>query len=188
MITGYFRKRSFHEAGHAAEAIFLAVPFKAITIQSQAESLGRAVFAVRPKWALPDSPGFNEGRARVWIEKTTRVAFAGQIAAAIHAGWIPAHYSRESDYGRTFDNAVTICSSEDECSAWLNWLFIRSRDQLLLPAIWSGVGALAETLMRGGIVSAADAQKIFDAAIAESNRGALDRSNRKDRSATGGHE
>jgi len=84
------------------------------------------------KWAIPYTAEFNEPRARGWFEKRTQVSLAGQIAETIHAGRRPARryfYAHDNDHA--FDNATAICGSDDEWYAWLNWLLIRTRDQLI---------------------------------------------------------
>jgi hypothetical protein len=111
------KKTAFHEAGHAVEAFMLDVPFRSVTIR-------------------PD-----------WLMKRTQISLAGQIAEALHAGRRPARYSHAADDDNAVNRAVAMCSSTDECSAWINWLFIRTRNRLSLRHIWHAVEVLAASLI-----------------------------------------
>ena len=160
------RNTAFHEAGHAVEAFMLGVPFRSVTIKAAAESLGMVRFHRWPKWVIPNTAEFNERRARAWLEKQAQISFAGQIAETIHTGRRPARrYFHARDNDHAFDNATVVCGSDDECSAWLDWLFIRTRDQLSQQLVWNAVEALAEELMKWERVSGARARKLIRNAL-----------------------
>jgi hypothetical protein len=117
-----------------------------------------------PEWAVPDTEEFNQDRARAWFEKVAQVSLAGQIGEAKHAGRRPAHYSHRSDDDQVFDMALEICGSNDECSAWMELIFIRARNQL--GNFWPAVEALALELMERETIPEAQARKIiFDAML-----------------------
>ena len=59
-----------------------------------------------------------------------------------------------------------MCGFE-KCSAWINLLFIQTRNRLDLPAIWRAVEALADELMKSETISGAAARKIIRKAIAQ---------------------
>ncbi len=75
------------------------------------------------------------------------IALAGQIGEAIHAGSRPRRYSHAADDDHAVDIAMEINGSAEQCSAWLNWLFIATRDRLSDPIVWRAVKALAEELL-----------------------------------------
>ena len=68
--------------------------------------------------------------ARAWFEKMGQINLAGQIAEARHAGRRPTRYSNITDNEQTSNYAMEICSSDEECSTWMNLLFIRARNRL----------------------------------------------------------
>src|SRR5712692_11544369 len=81
------------------------------------------------------------------------------------SGWRPARYSHARDDDHAVDNAMAILGPDEECSAWLNWLIIRSHNQLTLPAVWRAAEELAkEELMQRETIKGVEARKIIDAA------------------------
>jgi hypothetical protein len=42
---------------------------------------------------------------------------------------------------------IEISGSDEEASAWINWLFIRTRNMLGLPFVWAAVETLGRELM-----------------------------------------
>src|ERR1019366_4190703 len=88
-----------------------------------------------------------------WLENRTRASLAGQIAEAIHAGRRPAHYSHSADDDHAVNIAMEVCGSAEQCSAWLKWLFVATRDHLSLQHVWPAVEALAAELMRRETIS-----------------------------------
>jgi hypothetical protein len=94
------------------------------------------------------------------------VSLAGQIAEALHARRRPARYSHAADDDNAVDYATEVCGSAEECSAWINWLFIRTRNHLQLGHIWLAVEFLAEELMKRKTIRSADARDIIRGAFA----------------------
>jgi ATP-dependent Zn protease len=154
-------KTAFHEAGHAVVSFMLDVPFRSVTIRPDADLLGCVLFQEWPQWAIPDSGRYDERRATEWLTRRTQISLAGQIAETLHAGRRPAKFSHSADDHDVFENAMTICSSEEECSAWLNWLFIRTRSSLAVPDVWCAVEALAEELLKQETISGVEARNII---------------------------
>ena len=48
---------------------------------------------------------------------------------------------------------MEVCGSAEQCSAWLKWLFVATRDHLSLQHVWPAVEALAAELMRRETIS-----------------------------------
>lgn len=160
------RNTAIHESVHAVEAFMLGVRFRSVTIRADGESLGHVMLQKWPKWAVPDTAEYHEGRARAWFEKRIRISQAGQIAEAIHAGRRPSRHSHASDDAVAVHLAVEMCGSEEECSAWLNLLFIRTRNQLSSnPFPWVAVEALAQELLKRQTLTGAEAREIIRNAI-----------------------
>lgn len=163
---GALQNTAFHESGHAVVACMLGVRFELVSIKPNQErgSLGCIMLHKRPKWAVPDTEQYNQDRARSWFEKLAQTSLAGQIAEAKHAGRRPAHYSHQNDRDQVFDMAMEICGTEEECSAWMELIFIRARNQL--GNFWPAVEAVAQELMERETIPEAQARKIiFDAML-----------------------
>ena len=59
---------------------------------------------------------------------------------------------------------MEVCGSEEQCSAWLKWLFVATRDHLSLQHVWPAVEALAAELMRRETISGPEARRIINVA------------------------
>jgi hypothetical protein len=59
--------------------------------------------------------------------------------------------------------AVEICGSDEECSAWMELIFIRARNQL--GNFWPAVEALAEELLKRDTITGAEARQIIPDAM-----------------------
>jgi hypothetical protein len=151
---------AFHESGHAVVAFMLGVSFRSVTIRADAEteSLGMVMLRDSPKWAIPDTEAYSDRCARAWFERTTQISLAGQISEAVRAGRRPARYSHSSDNDHAVDRAIEISASDEEASAWINWLFIRTRNMLGLPFVWAAVVALGRELMERETITGAAAR------------------------------
>jgi hypothetical protein len=131
-----------------------------VTIKADSESLGKVIFRKWPKWVVHDSQGYNERRSRAWFENRTQISLAGQIAEAIHAGRHQVRYSHATDDDDAADCAMGMCSTDEECTAWLNWLFIWTRNLLEMPRVWNAVEALAEESMKQETILDAEVRNI----------------------------
>jgi hypothetical protein len=118
-----------------------------------------------PKWAIPNTVEFNERRAHAWFENSVQISLAGQIAEALHAGRSPVRASHKTDYDQAFNIATQVCGSDEECSAWLKLLFIRTRERLRQPWVWQAVEALAEELIKREAIPGAEAREIISQAL-----------------------
>jgi len=69
-----------------------------------------------------------------------------------------------SDLSWICDLAEVICGSEDETTAYIEWLRQRTLVLLETPAVWACVEALASALLEHKTLSAQRARRIFWAA------------------------
>jgi hypothetical protein len=137
-------KTAYHEAGHAVAAFYMKSSFCYITIEPDEESLGHVMFK---KYRDSFNPEIDSDRIiRKPLEKAIIIAFAGAIAEQIFSGQKnPTGTSR--DFRSAVDDATYLCGNLEETEAYINWLWIRTKNMIRQPAKWCSVKRLAEELL-----------------------------------------
>jgi hypothetical protein len=169
---------AFHEAGHAVEAFYLHVPFSYATIETTSildrqgqiidpkGRLGHVLFHNRPNWTDRDSPAYLETRAHRWFENQVQIYFAGKIAETKVLG-----QSVERAFGddeASADIALSLSGGfEDEASAWLHWLFLKTQNHLSLDHVWHAVEVLAQALLQLQTIRYRAARQIIETTLWE---------------------
>jgi hypothetical protein len=144
-------KTAYHEAGHAACYIILGKRFKYVTIESAeddfSKSAGHLMRVIEHTGERLEMEVYNgTPRARRWIEARAMTYAAGNIAECYFAKRrIVA--GAASDFSNLVNEISDLCSSDDEVSAYWNWLTIRTRNLLLNPENWLLVDAIAKALL-----------------------------------------
>ena len=80
------------------------------------------------------------------LERSIMVSLAGCAAEAIKRG--RHNYSgAASDMQQASDLALHVSGDGEEASAYVKWLWVRTRNRLKQPLVWKSVAAVAETLL-----------------------------------------
>lgn len=183
------RAVAFHEAGHAAAAIWLKVPVRSATIKSEDGVLGYVELGGAPatvkEWV--DDQGCGSmwspvpARIRDWFERRAMIALAGEVAQQKATGttWGSEGLMDHGAYGsvrvagdRHEATALVerISAGEDELGAYLVWLEARTRSVLSFGPVWAIVEALAQALAEHRHLAAPVVRQLASAA----KRGWLD--------------
>ena len=132
--------------------------------------------------------GFIDGCTRRWVEEQVMLALAGahaqehavpgtDVDAAMGITMIPDDLAAkltvdgpvcwmDGDAARANHLVAQVSGSDDEASAYLEWLNRRTRNLLCLPAYWPAVEALAAALMEHKTLTGRQVRElIYGAAI-----------------------
>lgn len=159
------RKTAYHEAGHVVAAVVEGIRFRSVTIRPDADTLGRVMFRKWPVWAMPDSPRYNQQRARSWFESRARIALAGRMAEEYHTKQLAPRHTHAQDYRAVVNFAYEVCGFKDECDAWIEYLYLGARNRLIRKPYWAAVRALANELMKQKTIGEAEARRIIASAL-----------------------
>lgn len=156
-------KVAYHEAGHAVAAYIFHRRFSSVSIIPKDDYLG---IMTRPKTESleQDLLDMDDFRNRKRIESEIIISFAGAVAEGLLVGrhnWKGAI----QDNHQAIDSAEAIVSSHDELEAYINWLWLRTRNLLSLPVYWAAVQALAEELIICKEIKTRKARRIIAGAI-----------------------
>lgn len=153
------RATAYHEAGHAVAAFIVQRGFRKISILEDEETLGRVLYQ---KWRKDFDPSvIDPERARRQIEKAIVTAYAGGEAERRHTGRRNARGSRSDDETAVDLACYVIADWEEELTAFLRWLRIRSRNIVTVAQNWRAVEALAAALLDKGEVNVSEARDII---------------------------
>ena len=161
-------RTAYHEAGHAVAFIEMRLAFKYVTIVpgcawwSDDAKLGY-LQPVAVKGFRPDRN--VDRRTRERAEARIIGLLAGSIAEAKLIGQdVPKSGSRV-DLDQAASLAKCFCGSDEEVEAYLESLYVRTKQLFDSPHVWAAVEALAGELFKHTRVSAVLARKIVRAAM-----------------------
>ena len=152
-------KTAYHEAGHATARYFLKIPFRYVTIKSEKDSYGHTLGYPIPKAFVNDRD--NSPRMRMRIEKYIMAHYAGHTAECILTGrsnWKGADH----DISNALDLATRLTGSNEQASAFLKWMWIRTINLIKNPLRWIAVEALAKELLIKNKIKAKEARHIIE--------------------------
>jgi hypothetical protein len=129
---------AYHEAGHAAAACFLDLPFTDVNIIAAGDWLGALELAPVKLTAVNDADE---------LERRIIVSFAGPVAQARYTGKLDWQSG-----SRDFENAWHMAhlrlekGSLREVSAFLSYCWVRAHELVWLPSRWAAIESLARVL------------------------------------------
>jgi hypothetical protein len=158
MPTKKLEAIAYHEAGHGVIAYLLSRPFVHVSIipDPDDENLGHIRMAATPKSLHPDYE--SNARTERWIRREIMIELAGPLAEKLQRGkgnWRGA----SGDFHRAFDMACYHTCGEAETSAYIHWLWERTKTLLTLN--WPAVEVLAAELLKRKVVGAKRARTLM---------------------------
>jgi hypothetical protein len=132
-----------HEAGHAAVAWRLAVPFRYVTVVPEPGSLGHMAHQC-PKWFRPDLN--MDRRTLLRLQDHMIISFAGQIAETLYRGRRP-RFGYDSDNRSAVDMAFRAGGSEKTVNALLRYCWCASEDTVNFLWQMGQIQSLAKALL-----------------------------------------
>jgi len=157
-------KTAFHEAGHAVAAYLLRKKFRYVTIRSNGMFEG---------YVMHGQPGSNlqdewedERIRRSALERDILISLAGGVVNLLLTGKRD-HLGSYTDLHHALDLADHVCGSKKECTAYVNWLFVRCEGMVKSPPNWHAVETLAGELLKREKIPYRKAREIIQAAKKE---------------------
>lgn len=161
--TAADRRVAYHEAGHAAVARRLGIGLRSVTIVADGDSLGSTYHRGAGPSFRPDIE--IDGRTRNRLEGQMMLALAGGEAEHVFLG-----RTGKNGLGQDYDSAVRLAlymaGDEDEASAYLEWMRLRTRNMLRTPPVRMEVEAIASALLDRRHLRAAEIRAVCEAAWA----------------------
>jgi len=102
----------------------------------------------------------EDARARRKLESEIMIALAGLAAEDVQPG-IVEHAGAEADVARALEIALPATSDPEEATAFINWLFVRTRNRLRAPACRRAIRELAAALARQGSLRGAEVRALL---------------------------
>jgi hypothetical protein len=153
-----------HEAGHAACNLILGRGFEYVTIVEDEDSYGHCKGVIyRGGQRLAEDVYGGNSRARNWIERRAKVFLAGNVAEERFTGRKVVTGSH-NDFHNAVEMLDHLCGDTDELEAYINLLFIQTRNLLTAPFNWLIVERLAAELLDKQTVRYKAAKKVADQA------------------------
>lgn len=155
---------AYHEAGHAVIAMQLGRGFSRVSIQPDADSLGRTLYSAFNRSFNPDINSSTKTRLR--IEQCIMCALAGPEAEAQFKGssrGLGAH----GDYKHAVDMASYECGSNEEITAYRKWLRAKTANKVKIS--WGQIEAVAEALVERTSLTRKEAEQVVRSALASSS-------------------
>jgi len=155
-------KTAYHEAGHAVAAFEMKRSFRHVTIEPDEESLGHIMYTKFRDSFRPDIDSYS--KIRNPLEKAIITAFAGPIAEQIFTKRM-GRIGASSDFCNAVNYVDRLCGSNEEALAYINWLWIRTKNMIRHPAKWCAVERLAEELLDCRRIRYKKARRIISEAL-----------------------
>jgi len=163
---------AYHEAGHAALAIYLRIGLKRVSVIPGNDYSGTCDPVRQPSLTTADHGQSDYLTKRV--EKCMMVALAGAEAQRKFAPTSVRHYQARGDIKAVFELAFRLCGSSEEASALVKLLQIRTRNILGVDYVWRGVKALAKQLLKQREIKGTNARVIIESAAIPRRRSKIE--------------
>lgn len=154
---------AYHEAGHAAMSWMHGASINRVTIDSDANALGKCVGSIFRK---RDWEQFHIGMTnalRIKVEKEIMIQLAGPIAQRLYKPQSYRSYHARGDHQNAVDFAFRLFSSTAQIEAYLKFLDVLTRERL--QADWIVVEAIATALVQQRTIRGADVHRLVSDVI-----------------------
>jgi hypothetical protein len=135
---------AFHEAGHAVVAHLLRRKLTRVSIVPSEEFLG--FVGTGPLGTSFDPELDMNGRARRVIEREAQIFLAGNAAESVLVGHQVRH-GMHHDFEQVVQYLSYVTGTPEEGSAYADWLWVRTRNMVKMPANWNLITALSGRLL-----------------------------------------
>ena len=138
---------AYHEAGHAVMALYLGVGLgrQGVSIRPDEDSHGR-VHTRRGLHGNPETA--NSDKIRLGLERHAMISLAGHEAQRqFRASSVRRHHASQ-DRATAVDCLSFLVCSNEELTAYLHLLQIRTRQIVKLPHIWAQIATVASELVQ----------------------------------------
>ncbi len=152
---------AYHEAGHAVMSILHRVALVSVTIApgegTDGVSKNRPVKGFRPDLMA-------DAKTRDMVERNIKILNAGH--------WAEYEFTGRNDWKGSLDDrqkasflAATQCGDHDEVFAYVEWLWIATRNEIRMEYVWVAIVALAKALVEERTISGVRVRKIIKQAV-----------------------
>lgn len=148
---------AIHESGHAVMAYLCGRRVGAMSAVPHGEILGQLEY--RGFESFP-ARSLDDARGRRKLETEIMIAMAGLAAEYVHAGPVN-RPGAVADLQRALNIALTATTDPEEATAFINWLFVRARNRLRVPACARAIRALATELARRGSLTGGEVRALL---------------------------
>jgi hypothetical protein len=169
------KRTAYHEAGHAVAAYALRRAFRSVTIVPGEDFLGK-IWLTKLSTFHPEYDNSSKTNRRV--EEGIIINYAGFVAEGIFTG--------RNDYRGAHHDLVcaaalasNMVGSAEEEDAYLNYLWISTKNLMKLPHWWSATEALAKTLLEKKTLNHKHAKQVIQKAVEDSIKEEMDKSKRR---------
>ena len=135
---------AYHEAGHAVAAFAMQRRVRSVTVIPEAGSLGHNVYG-KGLTIQPDAE--LDGRTRSELERRIICGLAGWAVEVKLNPRRKRAFIADTDWHDAYDCASYVAGSGEETAAYVNWLWIRTKQLVALPHYWAAIEALAAELV-----------------------------------------
>ena len=110
----------------------------------------------------PEDPSqqLDDTRARRKLETEIMIAMAGLAAEYLHPGPVD-RPGAVADLQRARNIALAATADPEEATAFINWLFVRARNRLRVPACARAIKGLEAELARRGSLTGAEVRALL---------------------------
>jgi ATP-dependent Zn protease len=157
---------AYHEAGHAAAAIWHGRALRRVTIVPDKEegSLGHVARRKRRRQSFdPENQTLDDARYQTRLIRGILIALAGPAAEERFTGR-PNPHGAGGDMEYVVELACRACPDDNERMHFVGWLKVRTRRFVARPPVWIGIEAIAGALLERRTMSAREVKEVWRAA------------------------
>jgi hypothetical protein len=162
--TTEIQRTAYHEAGHAVMSVYLRRSFRLVSVipDKDDESIGRVLYHKLSNINYEDI----DDKAERQIQRLIMCAMAGPAAENIFSGRNSNIAFGDMEHIKIL--VTILISDQEELSLYTRWLWVKTRNIMLMPINQVSTKALAEALLERKSLSSKAARKIMHDAILKS--------------------